>query len=159
MRRARAKLTVNTFPFLAVLLGAMGSLIFFLLVMDRRAKIVAHAKANDTLEARRRALAAEDADVLAEAKKRRDERDREIAEQKRLRDEQKRLRDDLDRRLVAEDKMLRGELARVEKDATKTAAALKDEEGGAGAGAAGVVTESELLAFETFPAASAARTE
>lgn len=133
MRRARAKLTVNTFPFLAVLLGAMGSLIFFLLVMDRRAKIVAHAKANDTLEARRRALAAEDADVLAEAKKRRDERDREIAEQKRLRDEQKRLRDDLDRRLVAEDKMLRGELARVEKDATKTAAALKDEEGGAGA--------------------------
>ena len=41
MRRQRQKLQVSTFPFLAVLLAAMGSLILLLLVMDRRAKIVA----------------------------------------------------------------------------------------------------------------------
>ena len=45
MRRPRHKLQVSTFPFLAVLLGAMGALILLLLVMDRRAKIVARNKA------------------------------------------------------------------------------------------------------------------
>ncbi|MCI0641458.1 MAG: hypothetical protein L0Y72_04330 [Gemmataceae bacterium] len=45
MRRTRHKLQVSTFPFLAVLLGAMGALILLLLVMDRRAKIVARNKA------------------------------------------------------------------------------------------------------------------
>ncbi|MCI0379850.1 MAG: hypothetical protein L0215_19895 [Gemmataceae bacterium] len=48
MRRSRHRLQVSTFPFLAVLLGAMGALILLLLVMDRRAKIVAR---NKTLEA------------------------------------------------------------------------------------------------------------
>ena len=37
MRRRRHKLEVSTFPFLAVLLCAMGSLILLLLVIDRRA--------------------------------------------------------------------------------------------------------------------------
>lgn len=45
MRRQRHKLQVSTFPFLAVLLGAMGALILLLLVMDRRSKIVARNKA------------------------------------------------------------------------------------------------------------------
>src|SRR5437660_12545302 len=45
MRRRRHKLEVSTFPFLAVLLCAMGSLILLLLVIDRRAKAVARAKA------------------------------------------------------------------------------------------------------------------
>lgn len=45
MRRPRHKLQVSTFPFLAVLLCAMGSLILFLLVIDRRAKLVARNKA------------------------------------------------------------------------------------------------------------------
>src|ERR1700684_2138955 len=44
MRRPRHKLQVSTFPFLAVLLGAMGALILLLLVMDRRSKIVARAR-------------------------------------------------------------------------------------------------------------------
>jgi hypothetical protein len=44
--RRRHKLEVSTFPFLAVLLCAMGSLILLLLVMDRRAKIAARAKAH-----------------------------------------------------------------------------------------------------------------
>jgi len=37
--RRRHKLEVSTFPFLAVLLCAMGALILLLLIMDRRAKI------------------------------------------------------------------------------------------------------------------------
>src|SRR6059058_2558245 len=45
MKRRRHKLEVSTFPFLAVLLCAMGSLILLLLVIDRRAKAVARAKA------------------------------------------------------------------------------------------------------------------
>src|SRR5215475_10489355 len=50
MRRRRQGLQVNTFPFLAVLLCAMGSLILLLLVIDRRAKAVARAKAQQALE-------------------------------------------------------------------------------------------------------------
>ncbi len=52
MRRRRHRLEVSTFPFLAVLLCAMGSLILLLLVLDRRAKVVAHAKALQTVRAR-----------------------------------------------------------------------------------------------------------
>src|SRR5438876_6519006 len=50
MRRRRQGLQVSTFPFLAVLLCAMGSLILLLLVIDRRAKAVARAKALQALE-------------------------------------------------------------------------------------------------------------
>ena len=49
MRRRRQALQVSTFPFLAVLLCAMGSLILLLLVMDRRAKAVALAKAQQAV--------------------------------------------------------------------------------------------------------------
>lgn len=67
--RRRHKLEVSTFPFLAVLLCAMGSLILLLLVMDRRAKIAARAKTNALQQA-----------VLAkiddEAKRRADEAER-----------------------------------------------------------------------------------
>jgi hypothetical protein len=45
MKRRRQVLQVSTFPFLAVLLCAMGSLILLLLVMDKRAKAVARMKA------------------------------------------------------------------------------------------------------------------
>src|SRR5438132_1230277 len=45
MKRRTQRLQVSTFPFLAVLLCAMGSLILLLLVIDRRAKAVARAKA------------------------------------------------------------------------------------------------------------------
>ena len=45
MRRARRKMEVDTFPFLAVLLCAMGALILLLMVIDRRSKIVAQNKA------------------------------------------------------------------------------------------------------------------
>lgn len=61
MRRRRHKLEVSTFPFLAVLLCAMGSLILLLLVIDRRAKAVARAKALAVAER----LEAEDAQAVA----------------------------------------------------------------------------------------------
>lgn len=51
MRRRRHRLQVSTFPFLAVLLCAMGSLILLLLVLDRRAKVVARAKERERQEA------------------------------------------------------------------------------------------------------------
>jgi hypothetical protein len=50
MRQRRQGLQVSTFPFLAVLLCAMGSLILLLLVIDRRAKIVARIKAMRAVE-------------------------------------------------------------------------------------------------------------
>src|SRR5437660_6335913 len=62
MRRRRHKLEVSTFPFLAVLLCAMGSLILLLLVIDRRAKAVARAKALATASKAQ----AEDARAAAE---------------------------------------------------------------------------------------------
>src|SRR5579862_5067503 len=70
MRRSRHKLEVSTFPFLAVLLCAMGSLIFLLMVMDKRAKIVAQhkieEKRQEEAEARKSALAMRDAKREAE---------------------------------------------------------------------------------------------
>src|SRR5919204_3722110 len=64
MRRRRHKLEVSTFPFLAVLLCAMGSLILLLLVIDRRAKAVARAKA---LEAAMKAEAEDERAAAARA--------------------------------------------------------------------------------------------
>jgi hypothetical protein len=53
MRRPRRKLEVNTFPFLAVLLCAMGSFILVLMIIDRRGKIVAQNKVRETYLARK----------------------------------------------------------------------------------------------------------
>src|SRR5437588_1656033 len=73
MRRARRKLQPNTFPFMAVLLCAMGSLILLLLILDRRAKVVALAKVEQSLRG------AEDhkAQELAKARQDQAERDAE----------------------------------------------------------------------------------
>ena len=62
--RRRRKLEVSTFPFLAVLLCAMGSLILVLLAMDRKAKLAARAKAE--LAARK---VVEEAELLAAARR------------------------------------------------------------------------------------------
>ena len=61
MRQRRHVLQVSTFPFLAVLLCTMGSLILLLLVIDRRARVVARAKAVRAADL----LAAEDAAAQA----------------------------------------------------------------------------------------------
>ncbi|MGL4554130.1 MAG: hypothetical protein ACRC33_23450 [Gemmataceae bacterium] len=62
MSAPRRPLKVDTFPFLAVLLCAMGALIVVLLTMDRKAKRVARAKAED---AARRQTDDRDAQVAA----------------------------------------------------------------------------------------------
>lgn len=76
MRRSANKLQVSTFPFLAVLLCAMGALILFLLVMDQRAKIVAKHKAAEIHAARHGDRSKED-----EARKADWEKQREILHQ------------------------------------------------------------------------------
>jgi hypothetical protein len=53
------------FPFLAVLLCAMGSLILLLLVLDRRAKIVAHARALQAVQAAQEERRAHQAEAAA----------------------------------------------------------------------------------------------
>ncbi|MBI2808389.1 MAG: hypothetical protein HYX68_25660 [Planctomycetes bacterium] len=60
MRRPRTKLQVTTFPFLAVLLCAMGSLLLLLFIMDRRAKIAAQNKVNESLAKRQERTKAEE---------------------------------------------------------------------------------------------------
>jgi len=62
MRQRRHVLQVTTFPFLAVLLCTMGSLILILMVVDRRARIVANARAAAEIARR---YTAEDEDAKA----------------------------------------------------------------------------------------------
>jgi hypothetical protein len=73
MRRRRQKLQVSTFPFLAVLLCAMGSLILLLLVLDRRAKVVARAKERERQQAVLAQLSKADQDRMREYERKRDE--------------------------------------------------------------------------------------
>ena len=77
MKPRRQVLQVSTFPFLAVLLCAMGSLILLLLVMDRRAKAVARAKA---IRAASR-LEAEEAEAAARRQAELEQRRRALHEQ------------------------------------------------------------------------------
>ena len=60
MRRPRSKLEVSTFPFLAVLLCAMGSLMLLLFIMDRRAKIAARYRVTEELQTRQARTEAEE---------------------------------------------------------------------------------------------------
>jgi len=71
MRRRRHVLQVSTFPFLAVLLCAMGSLILLLLVIDRRAKVVMRAKALEAIRQMEKEEEKEAADHAAEWEHRR----------------------------------------------------------------------------------------
>lgn len=101
MRRARVKLQVSTFPFLAVLLAAMGALIFLLLVIDRRAKLVARNKVRETWEARQKEKADRDAERLAAWQREQDEYKREEeAFHERLRQQDLALREALHQKRV-----------------------------------------------------------
>jgi hypothetical protein len=82
MRRRRQVLQVSTFPFLAVLLCAMGSLILLLLVMDRRAKAVAVARARQEIARILDAKAAAMAEQSAEAQRRRQARHEALDKEK-----------------------------------------------------------------------------
>src|SRR5207248_1453460 len=108
MRRQRQHLQVSTFPFLAVLLCAMGALILVLLCMDRKARRAAEARAqeqaNDTVRERQ-----SQHDRLVE------QRNREHERKKRgLQKAWEKKRDDLLQRVGAEEQALEGELAEVQ---------------------------------------------
>src|SRR5437879_5315154 len=60
MRKRRSKLEVSTFPFLAVLLCIMGSLMLLLFIMDRRAKMAARFRSEEELQARQKRTKAEE---------------------------------------------------------------------------------------------------
>jgi len=82
MRRRRQVLSVSTFPFLAVLLCAMGSLILLLLVIDRRAKVVTRAKALEAVRQMETVDKEEAAARAAEWEKRRQALHEQLQQQK-----------------------------------------------------------------------------
>src|SRR5947209_940719 len=114
MRRPRHKLQVSTFPFLAVLLGAMGALILLLLVMDRRSKLVARARAVAAHEAR-----------LAERKNLQDKTSDEDKKQ-RQHWEQKRL--EIHEMLVRQEQALESERQQAASRLTAVAASVAKED-------------------------------
>jgi hypothetical protein len=112
MRRRRQVLQVQTFPFLAVLLCTMGSLILLLLVIDRRARVVARARAEKA------ARLAED----AEAKRAVEAAARAVAEHKA---EWERKRRELHALLAQQEEDLSGKIRAVEAQAAEAASRLK----------------------------------
>ncbi len=115
MRRRSKKLEVSTFPFLAVLLCAMGSLILVLLITDRKAKLAARYKAAEALakgraEAERTAM---EHKALREAA-RTAERDRLAHEAEAKYQEAKQ---DLHARLAAQDQEIHARLLSLKQDA------------------------------------------
>lgn len=81
MRRPRSKLEVSTFPFLAVLLCAMGALLLLLFIMDRRAKIAAQHTASEAIAERQKRTQAEEDARQAEWLKAKDLLHQSLAEQ------------------------------------------------------------------------------
>src|SRR5262245_46893781 len=139
MRRPRHKLQVSTFPFLAVLLGAMGALILLLLVMDRRSKLVARA----------RALEAHNALVAARSK----ERDLHLEQDEARRADWERKRQELhdllerqQRELARERQSLEAKFQVVNKDFGKEQEALIGLEKSISAERARLDVKSQLLA-------------
>jgi hypothetical protein len=122
MRQRRHTLQVNTFPFLAVLLCAMGSLILLMLVIDRRARVVARAKA---LKAAQLAVS-EDRKSRAELEERR----------RRLREQ-----------LVKDDQSVAAEVQSIRRQMDKVAGALRIEEQRGAALRQGIETEKSQLSL------------
>lgn len=117
MRRAR-HLKPETFPFLAVLLCAMGALILLLLVMDRRAKAVARAKAAQAVQV------VEEHDK--ELEKRRAEQQQRLAEARRLREQAAEAFREEERKLNAQLEAARRRAESADADAQITEARLRE---------------------------------
>jgi hypothetical protein len=120
MRRRRHSLQVSTFPFLAVLLCTMGSLILVLLVMDRKSRQAALARAKR--EAAR--VAQQQAEAVAA---RRAEWERQ---QQQAREQWQRRRDQLHRRLAGEQAVLDAQSEQVARQLAEAAARLRAEQAG-----------------------------
>ncbi len=118
MRTRRHKLQVSTFPFLAVLLCAMGALLLVLLVMDRRAHDAARYRA--TQAARR---AAEEAGREAEARHSAFERRRQEAGEARRRD-----RDAAHARLAGQESDVQKEIRLIRDELARAARRLRAEQ-------------------------------
>src|SRR5262245_1655631 len=88
MRRRRQTLQVSTFPFLAVLLCARGSLILVPLVMDRRSKLAARARGQREAD---RLAGARRAEWQEQQARRSERRKKHAAEHARLTEEQQAL--------------------------------------------------------------------
>ncbi|MFQ3650727.1 MAG: hypothetical protein SNJ75_10360 [Gemmataceae bacterium] len=129
MRKPRSPIKVDTFPFLAVLLCAMGALIVVLLVMDRKAKQVARQKAQQqiqTQQSQRQQTSVEweadrlkrEAAALVEWQRKRDEYKRRVdLEQARLEAELQAAR----QRAIDSTRLLEKESVRLESARTKLA--------------------------------------
>jgi hypothetical protein len=115
--RRRRHLHVDTFPFLAVLLCAMGSLILVLLIMDRKAKLAARHKAQ------------QEAVELAEERRHQTEAllaERADAERHRHEDWEKK-RDALHQGLAQKHEQVTGQVANVRKELDAAIARLQAE--------------------------------
>jgi hypothetical protein len=112
MKRRGKPLEVSTFPFLAVLLCAMGSLILVLIVMDRKAKMAARAKAMAA-----QAQAAEQLAKVAGANQR--QADAAVAREK--------VREDLHAALMREQQQVQAQLKEVQNRLGEAALRLKAE--------------------------------
>jgi hypothetical protein len=110
---------VSTFPFLAVLLGAMGALILLLLVMDRRSKIVARNRAIEAHTAQLALRAKEENRLLQDEESRRAEWE---SKRRELHELLRRQEDELDQ----ERRSLDTKLAALSKDVVKEKEDLKN---------------------------------
>jgi hypothetical protein len=149
MRRRRKPLEVSTFPFLAVLLCAMGSLILVLLVMDRKAKAGARAKAL-AKAAGQYACAAEEAERAAAA--RRAELERRMRD---ARAEWEKKREALHTKLLSEQQALQLQMQQLREKMTLAAARLRAEQEQAGELKQQVAGGRERLQGETAALAAA----
>jgi hypothetical protein len=122
MKRRRKPLEISTFPFLAVLLCAMGSLILVLLVMDRKAKLGAREKAvSATLRAA--------ADAEQQAAARRAELERLLQEKKaEQKAEWEKKREALHTKLITEQQALQLQMQQLREKMTLAAARLRMEQ-------------------------------
>src|SRR5262249_30076418 len=112
MRRRRQGLQVSTFPFLAVLLCAMGSLILLLLIIDRQAKRAGRAKAlREAARATARAAAEEAAKAARDAAARKAEWERK--------------RHALHELLLQQDTLLRSRIEKIEENTRSGLAAYQ----------------------------------
>src|SRR5438874_1232438 len=123
MRRPRPKLQVSTFPFLAVLLCAMGSLLLFLFIMDRRAKIAARYRVAEELKTREKRSQEDEANRQADWEKARQALHQTLLDQQaQMHNKTKRVQNELNAAIekLALEKNKRGELDnQVRDEATK----------------------------------------
>jgi hypothetical protein len=118
MKRRRHTLQVSTFPFLAVLLSAMGALLVVLLSVDRKARLAALEKAQQAT-----ARAAEEAERIAAARRAEWENRKQEVQA-----DWERKREELHARLSAEERELQARMSRLRNELADAASRLRAEQ-------------------------------